>query len=344
MITENDALVIGPPGGLTFWAFEVLRALAKKNLEGPVEVVTVGVAQPVAAPVDHTAGRLLLTNYPGVEFIDAIERMNVPVLYLSEEPSRVVNYLKEKTNRTNIEAVRVCSASYSANLALRKGAKVAVLDREMDINLPDLLRAICAHLNLNIEATEILSYAAHITPKEMTEGTLGAAVRKFEGVADRPTTADGPDELAEILIPSALDPLAALITHHEIAAVVWPRNAFYSAERPTEMAPASIDLMGPARMLIHGPYLHLPPGRYRAEILVDLFETERDASFRVELHAGEACLKRVRFASPAAGRFAAAFEFLHPHAGSELQAQIITERGALDGKLSLLQISFMPQL
>jgi len=340
MITEKDALVIGPPGGLTFWAFEVLRALAKKNLEGPVEVVTVGVAQPVPAPVEHTAGRLLLTNYPGVEFIDAIERLNVPVLYMSEEPSRVVNYLKEKTNRTNIEAIRVCSASYSANLALRKGPKVAVLDREMDINLPDLLRAMCAHLNLNIEATEILSYAAHITPKEMAEGTLGAAVRKFEGVADRsPST----DELAEILIPSVLDPLAALITRHEIAAVVWPRNAFYSAERPTEMAPVSIDLMGPARMLVHGPYMHLPPGKYRAEILVDLFETERDASFRVEIHAGEVCLKRVRFASPAPGRFAAAFEFQHPNAGPELQAQIITERGALDGRLSLLQVSFMPQ-
>ncbi|MGO4682104.1 hypothetical protein [Hyphomicrobium sp. 2TAF46] len=341
MITEKDALVIGPPGGLTFWAFEVLRALAKKNLEGPVDVVTVGVAQPVPAPVEHTAGRLLLTNYPGVEFIEAIERINVPVLYLSEEPSRVVNYLKEKTNRTNIEAVRVCSASYSANLALRKGRKVAVLDRDMDVNLPDLLRAICAHLNLNIEASEILSYAAHLTPKEMAEGTLGAAVRKFEGVADRPASID---ELAEILIPSVLDPLAALTTRHEVTAVVWPRNAFYSAERPTEMAPSSIDLMGPARMLVHGPYLHLPPGQYRAEILVDLFETERDSSFRLELHAGEVCLKRVRFASPAAGRFAAAFEFLHPHAGPELQAQIITERGALDGKLSLLQISFLPQL
>ncbi len=110
------------------------------------------------------------------------------------------------------------------------------------------------------------------------------------------------------------------------------------------MASHVVDLIGPARMLFHGPYLHLPPGRYEAEIIVAIAGHDADASFRVEVHAGQACLARARFKSSRPGSFSGRFSFVHPHVGAEIQAQFIAERGAINGKFSLQQISFMPEV
>lgn len=344
MIEGGDSIVIGAPGGLAFWSFEVLRALAKKNRLGPIEISMIGVGKPVPEAAEKATGRILLTNYPSAEFIDAIEQKDVRILYLSESPAGIVNYLRVATKRSTIEAVRICSASYAANLALRGAKNAIVLDRGLDITVADAIGAICQHLGLAVDAGDIEAYATHVAPETPKKGALNAAVMRFLPTADNSgSDISDDDNLAGELVPVILEPLAALVTESDVRPIVWPWRAFYSAELPTQPASDVVHLIGPARMLYHGPYLHLPSGRYEAEIIVAIAEQDADTSFRIEVHAGEACLVRARFKSRQSGRFSGKFAFTHAYVGAEVQVQIITERGSINGRFSLLQISFMPK-
>ncbi len=209
MIDGRDSIVIGAPGGLAFWTFEVLRALAKKSQRGSIEVSTIGVGKPVPEASHKSDARILLTNYPGAEFIDAIEQKGVPVLYLSEPPICVVRYLCEATKRTVIESVRVCSASYVANLALRRAKNAIILDRGMDITVADAIGAMCQHLKLTIDADDVNAYAAHVAPGQPKKTTLDSAIVRFLRTEIGKDAEQSGENSASNLVAAILDPLAA---------------------------------------------------------------------------------------------------------------------------------------
>lgn len=344
MIDARDRVVVGAPGPLTFWVFEVVSALARQARPAAVEVVQVDREREVPARPPGEPGRLLLYHYPNDQLIEAIERGNVAVLYLDEAPSLVVDYLVRATNRTAIEAIRVCSASYVANLALRK-SQASVLARTVSLSLPQLLGGLSQHLGLAVEAAALTAYAAHVGA--MVDGLppLEAAIRRFLPVAaPRPDAGSSADDReASELVEAVLAPMAALPYGPTPMAIEWPASIFLSAERPTERAPRVVDLVGPARMLFHGPYLHLPPGSYAVELLVACASLIGGDTFLVQLQAGSDCLARVRLQPKASGGYRAQFRAQLRSAMPEVQLQVVAERGAIAGAFSLVRVRLVPE-
>lgn len=70
------------------------------------------------------------------------------------------------------------------------------------------------------------------------------------------------------------------------ASEVWERARFRWGDEPDRVCPATIDVTGPARVLLFGPYVPLPPGLWRAEIAFDLCEQGARRTYLVEFGAG----------------------------------------------------------
>lgn len=345
MIDARDRIVVGAPGGLGFWAFNTVKMLAQHHRPAALEVRVVDrLADVPALPAGQT-GRVLLCHCPTNQILDALEQQDIPVLYLEEPPALVVSYLVRGTGLTPLEAARVASASYVARLVLPGVRRLLVLKREAMMPLPDLLGVLCRHLALDVPESAMANILGHISPAERAVTTIEEAIVAFlpaahQGALDDPIAAG---EVAA-LSGCVLAPLADDVLRPDPPTVVWPGGLFlkYADLQPNERADTPVDLVGPARLILHGPYLYLPRGRYLAELTISCDAVASDSTFRIEAHAVATCTARLRFRSPRKGTFRGRFVLPHEDVGAEIQVQTIAERGAIEGSLTFHRLTLRP--
>ena len=148
------------------------------------------------------------------------------------------------------------------------------------------------------------------------------------------------------LIVNVLDPFYSVKETTPLRKVTWPPSLFFCAENDPFKGPCS--LIGPARIIIHGPYLHLPPGGWVATIDFEVADNlsgniiiSEIASSAVmnneELSQKE--LARGEFGLPAYGRFTfeQAFEVASPL--ESLQIRFSTKEGAIEGSFGLRKVT-----
>ncbi len=346
MIDSFDRVVIGAPGGLAIWMFGIIRDLAKRHRAGKIDVALVDRLDRIGARPADTVGRVLLTHFPNPQIIDALTTLDSPVLYLEETAHLVVDHLVRRAGHAPIEAIRVCSAAYVANRSLGGVPRLAVLSRDTSDSLHQVLLDLSAHLELDVAERDLCAYAVHIAPPDVAPGqAVDAAVARFASGLHSNAATDAPDLSPEVsnLVTAILEPCRYWARMSVDRAILWPGRIFYHPEHPTEHVPRIIDLAGPARMLSHGPYFYLPGGAYEAEVIIACSDIAQDATFRLEVHAGPQCLARVRLHPKSAGAFSGRFSFTHGDISAEVQAQVISERGAIHGELSIVQLAFMPR-
>ena len=75
---------------------------------------------------------------------------------------------------------------------------------------------------------------------------------------------------------------AQLLETSTAGELVWDRNNFLSRDDPSGSCPPAIDITGPARFLWFGPYVPLPAGVWRAEVMFDLCEDAARGRFAVQ--------------------------------------------------------------
>ncbi|MBU1213240.1 MAG: hypothetical protein KJ587_18525 [Alphaproteobacteria bacterium] len=148
------------------------------------------------------------------------------------------------------------------------------------------------------------------------------------------------------LVASILVPMHDMAFVDEPHAIIWPAECFYLADEPDAKKMASsnafIELTGPSRMLLHGPYLHLPAARYRAAITLDVRDFAKDCIFRVDVSCGATELGKFRLVPRKPGRSIAEFEFEVVDPIPEIQAQLVAERGAIFGQVKLERLTLTP--
>jgi|GEM_PF-5871867 len=123
--------------------------------------------------------------------------------------------------------------------------------------------------------------------------------------------------------------------------LVWPLACLFSGDRPNEMAPEWVELAGPSRVLVFGPYFHLPPGTWRLRTRLRFSAACAGTWFAAELH-GSTRYGRCRFVAGPEGLFAADFTAVVPSPDEPLELRLVLERGAIDGEISLLDVTLTP--
>ncbi len=111
--------------------------------------------------------------------------------------------------------------------------------------------------------------------------------------------------------------------------------------RTHDQAAPVVDIAGPARPLYFGPFFHFPGGAWRVELELWFSDDVGDASFAAELFTG-VLLSRARMRPGRGGWFRAEFPVQIDHPDIPIELRIWVERGAIEGRMGLRQIKFVP--
>jgi hypothetical protein len=141
-------------------------------------------------------------------------------------------------------------------------------------------------------------------------------------------------QLAEVFIA----PLQAFAAGGVQAVLTWPRASFRLGTPPHETAPERVELVGPARSVVYGPYLPLPAGWWEAELRLYFSEEACRRTFTIDMVAEELA-GTIRLKPVSAGTFLTRMLIHNPRADWPLALRVVLEHGAIEGRIALESVT-----
>jgi hypothetical protein len=118
----------------------------------------------------------------------------------------------------------------------------------------------------------------------------------------------------------------------------WPVSLFKGSDNPAAPFAGRVELLGPARIIAYGPYLHLTAGQWQAKVVFEVADNHSGNQLCVDVYAEE-ILSVITAQLPAQGTytFQIGFEISNPAKPVELRFHILS--GAIEGVFTLSSTS-----
>jgi hypothetical protein len=155
---------------------------------------------------------------------------------------------------------------------------------------------------------------------------------------DLPPQHRPPGGLARQLAEGFIAPLQEYAAGGVQAVLTWPRACFRLGTPPQDTAPERVELVGPARSVVFGPYLALPAGWWEAEFQLFFSEEACRRTFTIDMIA-EDLVGTLRLKPASAGTFRTRMLFHNPRASWPVALRLVLENGAIEGRIGLESVT-----
>ncbi|QNA82904.1 hypothetical protein G4G27_01925 [Sphingomonas sp. So64.6b] len=277
------------------------------------------------AEVEHPV--VFLAEIPDAAVVDAVRQSEFPLLLIDQAFSEATRDFVSARNTKMLDTVRTMARA--------------------QIGLNALLE-VPRSLLLTIGAKEPAAALAHRIAAECgVDSALCRSMveeRHFERPLREALDAHF-DHDRDVRYEDAADLLSRLDQfygfHPERRVPIWsvPMGLMLEAVPPYLSATDPISLLGPARCLSFGPYLHLPSGRWRAKFTFAASDNKSTNSIGFDITADEEIKLEETFDIKKSGKFAASCEFAIEDSFYPFEFRTHLRRGAIAGEFSLLSLA-----
>jgi len=331
-------LVLLPPGTLSAWGSTVIhRAVAVTRR--PVKIVRLHFAEPDLQFDAKPGVRVIcLSDYPTIAVLEMLAERNIPVVCFADPPQAAIRHLMAELTIPLDDALRRYTASSTA-FPLLDSANALIVRRTDNARAAEIVTSVLHHLDLVNVVSE--------SKRSLFEQNLMYGTADLETVLCSEISPFVPIDTSNLgqvdlgTISAVTDGLYAPLVGCPKEAIIWPREVLRWGGHPEEVAPPYIDIVGPNRVLYHGPYFYLPAGRYVMKAHVGFSEDAVNHPFAIELH-GASCIARADFQPRSGGWFHLGMEFLHSAPTERVEVHLTSMRGAIHGRVSLNNVALIP--
>jgi hypothetical protein len=276
---------------------------------------------------------------PSSEMISFLREASAPMLLFVDDPVSVASELQARRGYAHIHAARVASISASVLEEILVAPDVMLISahRYGTMSLRQFLGSLASYLAVAVSDRQLDSVAQELAGSfgcsvQLDKPWMGACV---EGSSDTsPMDDDRQDRLS---FERKLQFYQGEGGQHPLSRVVWPAEVFVHVDSGDTPLAGKIDLTGPQRPLINGPWFGLPRGRWRASIEFEVSSNMMGCVMNVNVVGGR-LLRQGRFELPESGNHSCALDFNHDDARSPIMLQFFLERAVLQGEFRLVQI------
>ena len=145
-------------------------------------------------------------------------------------------------------------------------------------------------------------------------------------------------------IDGALNAYQEYFREGRLGQIVWTRELFFVGDDPQTAADHVIDIAGPVRYLLFGPYIALPPGEWDAKVVIAVSSKAAELPYTVEILAGAqfACLAQGTIQPQREGLCEAHLRFaIDGSTGQPIELRLANLQPAA-GRLALVHVTLSP--
>lgn len=256
---------------------------------------------------------IVISNFPPEKFRQAILQSNVAVVLYSQPLPAALEYSMQDLKYDFYSAARQLNQSLSILVELLDHRRKLILGHEAD--------------------SDDLSLANLIATTFEDTG--------FSVLTDQGETPAFPKRQGENLREKQRTELTAIchgffdaIAQTKDVVLFWPLSFFRDADGlRSPPPPGFVDLVGPARVLYYGPYLHLPPGEWQAQVYFGLKNLVGPSAIRIDICSGHITQHTASTVVDADGFFMLEFNVEIAPTDNFLEFRLILDQGEIEGKL-----------
>lgn len=323
-------VILSPPSPITVWAVPAMRALFER-VSGSVDVVSLSTAAQFRDDWKKRKSKNLIffSDCPEVELTKILVKGPIPTIFFAEQPPDVALYLLKAHVSEPAMAVRAASASLSAlhDLVLNSRNLLHISPRKSPkAFMEEIIEFLGIRLDRAMLEELLLAVGA---PVENDPGTLALFEQQRQA---RELTS------TEAALISTLRPFGSLFQSRLSDEFVWPPGMFFVADPLGAALVGAVDLQGPARVFLYGPYLHLPTGIWNADIVISIAENLSGNELRAEILSSHAVITEATARLPTSGTFTFTLRFTVTEPRDPLQLRLAILEGAIEGVLDLVEV------
>jgi hypothetical protein len=331
-------LAIGLPSRFAGWCDDVICALARTAI-GSFEIASANTLDEIAlVAIRSNAPHLVVgARQPSDRLRDVLAATGKRFILVLDDPYAAFFNLVARHGLEWKTAIRATASSCASMLGFEAlpGALVLRADREGRDRMM-AAAAIAEWLDL---AANPAAIAAAV--QDLPNPTAVSARKEMEAWWKGISSGD------RAIVDGALAGYNEQARSGKLGHFIWARDLFFIGDTPHAAADRAIDISGPVRNLVFGPYIALPIGQWQVTVVLAVSKQGTDLPYSVEVLAGPACDFLAR--GVAAPRPEGIAEITAEFAISELTAQPISVRVAnlrpvMTGRLALAHVTLTPRL
>jgi len=291
------------------------------------------VQAPVSQIIRGADPFVLFCDVPDASARRLIAVMRTPVWIIEDDFRSTVEYCMTARRFDVSQALRLVSHSFATLGALSDAVGARRISADPQTPVASWIDSVAAVLNLSPqhwqEAREDLLERYSAFP------TLGEAFFHFvQGAAEveHNTAALSSRSLA------TLTAFTKAYERHRVTDVIWPAEVMLDGAPPYRSLVAPIDLTGPARILVFGPYLHLQRGDWVATIEFNLSHCPGGNALEFDVTADGKIKSSERFLLDAAGTYRLSASFAVEEPSMPIECRCFLAEGAIAGQFEMVQI------
>lgn len=332
----------GPPSGYTQCSLFLMRLLTDELLRDVDYLVAGELSQLREAWAARRQPHVFFfADCPERALVDVFLKLQAPSVIFLEDPNEVTGYIVRERGITWPWALRLTHQCLVSIGDLIASENALVLRREYELTLREFFTAIAKQFQ--IEGSEA-QYRRVLEKADLAgEFTLDSPLEtvllaRWQHSRPIHSGLDGIEKSDGRVIASMNAPLKAVMAGRRVDRFHWPQEMFICGDRPNDALLGSIDMLGAARCLCYGPYLHLPMGDWEVALEMEVRENLSGNRFDVDIFHGEVVALE-SFAIPAAGHFRIQAHFPIRDPREPVQVRIIMREGAIEGILEVKSAS-----
>jgi hypothetical protein len=267
---------------------------------------------------------LMTSDFPDADLAAFVCQSGLPLIVFSDDPAAALAWTAQSREMSAEDATRFCSRIY-ASLAPNLAASRKLVVHRRGEAAPERV------------AAGIIEFLWPGRGDWLVAGAL--AFLAEAGLLVEPP-------LAEREPVGDEDALAALTSYGEVLLGRWPEEIDWPLRlftRPDGSAwTAPFDLTGPARVVLYGPYMHLPAGDWTARVEFEIDGAVSGVEAMTDVRLNEVVTEKF-FEMPAKGIYAYDLNFhvSDPHHAVEIR--LFTRRSVIEGVFLPRSVRVRPQ-
>lgn len=333
--------VFGAPTTFTYGGCAIVKAIADRA-GGPHHQIAAIFIEDLREAWAGLPGRdgkrqvIIVSDLPSTPLLDLMRSSRIPTIAFLDDIEEIVSQLVAIRGMGVRPALRHTTQVLCAIDQIAEESALRVTKADSGRKLRPFIETLCEFLELE-------------SSPELVSGVMGDlgytasdAPTLADYIASLPTSqiaAAQPDASDESLLQFVAKQYAAIGSGARAERIAWPTELFFQAEPRQDFLDGPTELVGPARFLSYGPYLHLPKGAWIVTITIEVAENFSGNHLLVDVAAG-VVLAAGETPLPVSGVFSfeLSFQIVDPFVPVEIRSQIMS--GAIEGRLAMREVVF----
>ena len=310
---------------------ESLIARIVETGSGPLTVISPASSEELASAMlmAEPSNILVRGHQPTASLRHILKGTSKPLLVSVDDPRRGVWDLISRNGLDPAEAIRQVASSCASLMPCIPLPGALLLHAERDWpEIAIMAKTISDHFGAPLEPGDLNDIATQVGSH------LGNDALEWE-----------PDRLGEPVLTLANGALNAYLDYFlgsPFGQITWARELFFTDDHQPATHP--VDITGRVRALIYGPYFKLPPGKWRAEVVLGFSQEAADLNFLVDVKISDSVLSTTSIRPGRQGVFTLNLSFAidedNEHA---VEFRIMNERAAFEGRVMLGHVALSLQ-